>query len=163
MDIGIKLEQNDKHKISGRKRSNYEKLEKEYQEAQSHWEIYQDKPSWDKMFNLINLAVFNCVNKKLEHILDREEIEGRSLDITVTIMNSLLQKKSKGKYWKISKVSSFVHYPCFAIYSEKLKFQDKVLGEDAYTVTDNEGNSTIMEYEDSYMKNGIYYLHRGNI
>lgn len=163
MDIGIKLEQNDKHKISGRKRSNYEKLEKEYQEAQSHWDIYEDKPSWDKMFNLINLAVFNCVNKKLEHILDREEVEGRSLDITITIMNSLLQKKSKGKDWKISKVSSFVHYPCFAIYSEKLKFQDKVLGEDAYTVTDDEGNSTIMEYEDSYMKNGIYYLHRGNI
>lgn len=163
MDIGIKLEQNDKHKISGRKRSNYEKLEKEYQEAQSHWEIYQDKPSWDKMFNLINLAVFNCVNKKLEHILDREEVEGRSLDITITIMNSLLRKKSKGKDWKISKVSSFVHYPCFAIYGEKLKFQDKVLGEDAYTVTDNEGNTTIMEYEDSYMKDGIYYLHGGNI
>ena len=36
MNIGIKLEQNQKHKISGRKKSNYEKLEREYQEAQSH-------------------------------------------------------------------------------------------------------------------------------
>lgn len=160
MNIGIELEQNQKHKISGRKKSNYEKLEREYQEAQSHWDIYEDKPSWDKMFTLINLAVFNCINKKLERILEREEIEGRALDITITIMNSILQKRNKGKVWKISKVSSFVHYPCFAIYNEKLKFEDKVLGEDSYTVTDDEGNTSIMEFEDSYMENGIYHLHR---
>lgn len=160
MNIGIELEQNQKHKISGRKKSNYEKLEREYQEAQSHWDIYEDKPSWDKMFTLINLAVFNCINKKLERILEREEIEGRALDITITIMNSILQKRSKGKVWKISKVSSFVHYPCFAIYNEKLQFEDKVLGEDSYTVTDEEGNTSIMEFEDSYMENGIYHLHR---
>ena len=29
----LELEQNQKHKISGRKKSNYEKLEKEYQEG----------------------------------------------------------------------------------------------------------------------------------
>ena len=110
MNIGIKLEQNQKHKISGRKKSNYEK--------------------------------------------------GRALDITITIMNSILQKRRKGKVWKISKVSSFVHYPCFAIYNEKLKFEDKVLGEGSYTVTDDEGNTSIMEFEDSYMENGIYHLHR---
>ena len=112
------------------------------------------------MFTLINLAVFNCINKKLERILEREEIEGRALDITITIMNSILQKRSKGKVWKISKVSSFVHYPCFAIYNEKLQFEDKVLGVDSYTVTDEEGNTSIMEFEDSYMENGIYHLHR---
>ena len=160
MNIGIELEQNQKHKISGRKKSNYEKLEREYQESQSHWDTYEDKPSWDKMFTLINLAVFNCINKKLERILEREEIEGRALDITITIMNSILQKRRKGKVWKISKVSSFVHYPCFAIYNEKLQFEDKVLGEDSYTVTDDEGNTSIMEFEDSYMENGIYHLHR---
>lgn len=155
----LELEQNQKHKVSGRKKSNYEKLEKEYQEAQSHWELYEDKPSWDKMFMLINLAVFNCINKKLEHILDREEIEGRALDVTMDILSSLLNKKKKGEKWKINKVSSFVHYPCLAIYNKQLQFEDKVLGEEYYTTTDDEGNTSIKEFKDSKMENGIFQLH----
>lgn len=156
----LELEQNQKHKISGRKKSNYEKLEKEYQEAQSHWEIYEDKPSWDKMFLLINLAVFNCINKKLEFILDREEIEGRALDVTMDILSSLLNKKKKGEEWKINKVSSFVYYPCLAIYNKQLQFEDRVLGEEYYTKTDDEGNTYIKEFKDSKMENGIFHLHR---
>lgn len=156
----LELEQNQKHKISGRKKSNYEKLEKEYQEAQSHWEIYEDKPSWDKMFMLINLAVFNCINKKLEFVLDREEIEGRALDVTMDILSSLLNKKKKGEEWKINKVSSFVYYPCLAIYNKQLQFEDKVLGEEYYTRTDDEGNTYIKEFKDSKMENGIFHLHR---
>ena len=155
----LELEQNQKHKVSGRKKSNYEKLEKEYQEAQSHWELYEDKPSWDKMFMLINLAVFNCINKKLEHILDREEIEGRTLDVTMDILSSLLNKKKKGKEWKINKVSSFVYYHCLAIYNKQLQFEDKVLGEEYYTTTDDEGNTSIKEFKDSKMENGIFQLH----
>lgn len=155
----LELEQNQKHKISGRKKSNYEKLEKEYQEAQSHWDTYEDKPSWDKMFMLINLAVFNCINKKLEHILDREEIEGRALDVTMDILSSLLNKKKKGEEWKINKVSSFVYYPCLAIYNKQLQFEDKVLGEEYYTNTDDEGNTSIKEFKDSKMENGIFHLH----
>ena len=156
----LELEQNQKHKISGRKKSNYEKLEKEYQEAQSHWEIYEDKPSWDKMFMLINLATFNCINKKLEFVLDREEIEGRALDVTMDIFSSLLNKKKKGEEWKINKVSSFVYYPCLAIYNKQLQFEDKVLGEEYYTKTDDEGNTYIKEFKDSKMENGIFHLHR---
>lgn len=156
----LELEQNQKHKISGRKKSNYEKLEKEYQEAQSHWEIYEDKPSWDKMFMLINLATFNCINKKLEFVLDREEIEGRALDVTMDILSSLLNKKKKGEEWKINKVSSFVYYPCLAIYNKQLQFEDKVLGEEYYTKTDDEGNTYIKEFKDSKMENGIFHLHR---
>lgn len=155
----LELEQNQKHKVSGRKKSNYEKLEKEYQETQSHWEIHEDKPSWDKMFMLINLAVFNCINKKLEHILDREEIEGRALDVTMDILSSLLNKKKKGEEWKINKVSSFVYYPCLAIYNKQLQFEDKVLGEEYYTTTDDEGNTSIKEFKDSKMENGIFQLH----
>ena len=156
----LELEQNQKHKISGRKKSNYEKLEKEYQEAQSHWEIYEDKPSWDKMFMLINLATFNCINKKLEFVLDREEIEGRALDVTMDILSSILNKKKKGEEWKINKVSSFVYYPCLAIYNKQLQFEDKVLGEEYYTKTDDEGNTYIKEFKDSKMENGIFHLHR---
>lgn len=159
MKTTLELEQNQKHKVSGRKKSNYEKLEKEYQEAQSHWEIHEDKPSWDKMFMLINLAVFNCINKKLEHILDREEIEGRALDVTMDILSSLLNKKKKGENWKINKVSSFVYYPCLAIYNKQLQFEDKVLGEEYYTTTDDEGNTSIKEFKDSKMENGIFQLH----
>lgn len=159
MKTTLELEQNQKHKVSGRKKSNYEKLEKEYQEVQSHWEIHEDKPSWDKMFMLINLAVFNCINKKLEHILDREEIEGRALDVTMDILSSLLNKKKKGEEWKINKVSSFVYYPCLAIYNKQLQFEDKVLGEEYYTTTDDEGNTSIKEFKDSKMENGIFQLH----
>lgn len=154
----LELEQNQKHKISGRKKSNYEKLEKEYQEAQSHWEIYEDKPSWDKMFMLINLATFNCINKKLEFILDREEIEGRALDVTMDILSSLLNKKKKGEEWKINKVSSFVYYPCLAIYNKQLQFEDKVLGEGSYTYINEDEISTMAETQESQLIDGVLCL-----
>lgn len=158
MNIGIELEQNQKHKISGRKKSNYEKLEREYQEAQSHWDTYEDKPSWDKMFTLINLATFNWINKKLEFVLDREQIESRALDTAIIIMNSILQKRNKGKDWKLGKVSSYVHYACFSIYSEKLQFEDKVLGEESYTYISEDEISTMAETQESQVIDGVLCL-----
>jgi hypothetical protein len=157
-------EQTSVNKRSGRKCSNYEKLEKEYQEVQEHWEEYGDKPSWDRMFILINLAVFNAVNKKLEHLLEKEEIEGRALDITMNILRALLNKKERGEEWKLGKLSSAVHLPCKALYKKELQFNDKLLGEDAFTGEDSEtGVQTIMEFADSYLEQGtgIYHLHGG--
>ncbi len=158
MNIGIELEQDQKHKISGRKKSNYEKLERDYQEAQSHWDTYEDKPSWDKMFTLINLATFNCINKKLEFVLDREQIEERALDATIIIMNSILKKRSKGKDWKIGKVSSYVHYACLSIYNKQLQFEDKVLGEGSYTYINEDEISTMAETQESQLIDGVLCL-----
>lgn len=156
------MEQNNINKRSGRKCADYTKLEQEYQEAQRQWDENQDKNSWDKMWLLIQLAVFNCINKKLEHILPKEDIEERSLDVTCNIMRSLINKRNKGKKWKIEKVSSFVHLPCKYIYNEKWKFEDQILGEEAFTSLNEDGEITMMEFEDSYVdENGFYHLHGG--
>ena len=148
------------NKRSGRKRNyDYELKEKEYQEAQEHWDKYQDKKSWDAMFLDIHLCVFNTINKKLERVLDKETIEERAMDITIGIMSNIKKRRDAGKPWKIGKVSSFVYLPCLSIYHEKLKFNDKILDQSAYTYIDEMGNERIMEFEDSYMENGIYHLH----
>lgn len=116
------------NKRTGRRCRNFEEAEREYQEAQSAWEENQsNKAAWDKMFLLVQAAVFNNLNKDLEHKLDREEIEGRALDITMNIMRSILNKRAQGLPWKIGKVSSAVHLPCMARYDKKLQFYDKCI------------------------------------
>lgn len=149
MKVGIELNQNKKNKNSGKKCSDYSQLEKDFQEAQDNWEKNKDKSSWDKMFFFINLAVFNNINKKLNNILSKEVIEERALDITITIMTSIVKKRENNINWKIKKLSSFVYLPCLAIYSEKLQFEDKILDEKFL------GNSDI-DY--GIYKNGVYYL-----
>lgn len=202
--IGIELNQEKINKRSGRKCQDFEVAEREYQIAQKEWkENKNNLKSWQKMFTLISTAVFNTCNRKLEHILDKEEIEQRAMDITCGIMAGIKKKRAeqekwdidaprlteevksmsffsrltgkakntlinstieivigKRPVWEIEKVSSAVYLPCLAIYSEKLQFEDKILGEDSYTVEDEDGNTSIMEFEDSYMENGIYHLHR---
>lgn len=157
------MEQNCKNKRSGRKCADYNKIEEQFQEDQKHWEEFKDKESWDKMFLAVQLAVFNCINKRLEKLLPRDEIEGRALDITCTIMQGILNKIEKGKDWKIEKLSSHVYKPCLAIYSESLKFYDQTLGEDAFMITNEDGDYTMMEYEDSFVEKGtgIYHLRGG--
>lgn len=147
---------------NGRKHTDYAKKEQEYQDAQNHFEQYNDKPSWDKMYMLINLAVFNSINKKLEHVLAREDIEGKAIDITNIIMSGLLKKKNAGKEWKIDKVSSYVHLPCLALYRKQLHFEEIVLGESSYTGKDEFGEETMIEFEDSYNDGGIYHQHTDN-
>lgn len=125
------------NKRTGRKCRNFEEAEKEYQIAQEAWDKNQnDKSAWDSMFLLINAAVFNSLNKDLEHKLEREEIEGRSLDITMNIMRAILNKRRKGLQWKIGKVSSAVHLPCMAKYDMKLQFADTCLPESAFIKND---------------------------
>ena len=156
----FKLEQNSVNKRSQRKCADYERLEAEYQEAQEHWELYQDQESWNRMWLGIQLAVFNAANKKLEGLLPQEEITERSTDITCNIIRSLLKKKKNGKKWKIDKLSSFAYLPCLALYSPALKHYDKLLTEDKYTKTDSTGRTAVLEYSDSYIEDGIYHIHR---
>lgn len=145
---------------SRRKCANYEQLEAEYQQNQEHWDKYQDKESWNKMWTAIQLAVFNAVNKRLEHILPKEEIEERATDITCNIIRSLLKKKKNGKPWKIGKLSSAVYLPCLALYAPDLKNYDELLDESYYTHQTNQKTNSIREYDDTYIENGIYHLHR---
>ena len=157
------MEQNKINKRSGRKCQDFEKAEKDFQLAQVAWKANQnDKKAWDKMFLLIQTAVFNYMNKDLEFKLDRETIEERSLDITCNIMQSLINKRNKGLDWEIKKVSSFVGLPCMARFKESYKNWDKTLGEDSFITLNEDGKEVMMEYEDSVMKNGIYYLHEGD-
>lgn len=157
------MEQNCINKRSGRKCQDFEKAEKDFQMAQVAWKANQsDKKAWDKMFLLIQTAVFNYMNKDLEFKLDRETIEERSLDITCNIMQSLINKRNKGLDWEIKKVSSFVGLPCMARFKESYKNWDKTLGEDSFITLNEDGKEVMMEYEDSVMKNGIYYLHEGS-
>ena len=157
------MEQNCINKRSGRKCQDFEKAEKDFQRAQVAWKANQnDKKAWDKMFLLIQTAVFNYMNKDLEFKLDKETIEERSLDITCNIMQSLINKRNKGLDWEIKKVSSFVGLPCMARFKESYKNWDKTLGEDSFITLNEDGKEVMMEYEDSVMKNGIYYLHEGS-
>lgn len=151
-------EQNCINKRSGRKCRNFEEAEKEYQTAQNAWDKNPDnKQAWDIMFTLINNAVFNCLNKDLEHKLDREEIEGRSLDITMNIMRAILNKRKKGVSWKIGKLSSAVHLPCMAKYDRKLQFADTCLLESVYTLDKSDQTQGI----ESILDNSEYRYAQG--
>jgi hypothetical protein len=92
--------QNKINKRSGRKCQDFDEAEKEYQTAQEEWkEDENNLEAWQTMFSLMNTAVFNICNKKLEGVLDKEEIEGRALDITCVIMAGIKKKRAKQEYW----------------------------------------------------------------
>lgn len=148
-----------KSKKTQKRKKDYSKEEQDFQVAQTEWEKDKNnKVAWMKMFKLVNLAVFNNVNKKLEKVLSHDEIEQRSLDVTMNIMTGIIKKRDKNENWKIKKLSSFVHLPCLAIYSEKLKFDDKIKGEDCFITKDEKGNETIKESLGAYRQNGITFL-----
>lgn len=154
-------EQNCINKRSGRRCRNFEEAEAEYQTAQSEWEKdINNKKAWDKMWNLINAAVFNSLNKDLEYKLSREIIEERAMDITCNVMSALKNKRAKGKDWKVGKVSSLVHPFCLAKYKADWQNWDQIGFEDSFTYTDEDGNETMMEFEDSAMKGGVYQIHK---
>lgn len=92
--------QNKINKRSGRKCQDFDEAEKEYQTAQEEWKENENNlEAWQTMFSLMNTAVFNICNKKLEGVLDKEEIEGRALDITCVIMAGIKKKRAKQEYW----------------------------------------------------------------
>ena len=92
--------QNKINKRSGRKCQDFDEAEKEYQTAQKEWKDNENNlEAWQTMFSLMNTAVFNICNKKLEGVLDKEEIEGRALDITCVIMAGIKKKRAKQEYW----------------------------------------------------------------
>lgn len=96
------MTQNNINKRSGRKCQDFEEAEKEYQTAQKEWKDNENNlEAWQKMFSLMNTAVFNICNKKLEGILDKEEIEGRALDITCVIMAGIKKKRAKQEDWDV--------------------------------------------------------------
>lgn len=142
-------------KIKSRK---YQKDEDEFQEAQAHFERYQDLKSWGVMYIKIQKACFNRLNKKLVGKAPNETIEAYSHDITINIMNCLKRKIATGQFWKIGKLSAFVYLPCLAIYDKQTQFEDKILMSDAYTLTDTDGREASRETEESYFCNGILYL-----
>lgn len=142
---------------SGRKRNHkYSELEERFQQAQKEWAANEnDIKAWQTMFGLIQLAVFNSINKKLECKLEREEIEQRSLDITADIMSSLKRKRAKGNEWKIDKVSSYVYMPCMAIYSPSLQFQDKQLPESSFISVDDSGKESMINEQNAIQTDGF--------
>ena len=140
------------------RRRDYENNERDFQSAQSEWEKTGNDGAWKRMFSLIQLAVFNSVNNRLEGTLDTEEITQRSLDVTMDIMERMRRRKSEGKPWKIKRLSSFVHLPSLSVYDEKIKFADSLLGEDAYTQDDG----SIAETPEADMCDGIIRLHGGS-
>ena len=94
------MTQNNINKRSGRKCQDFDEAEKEYQTAQKEWKENENNlEAWQKMFSLMNTAVFNICNKKLEGVLDKEEIEGRALDITCVIMAGIKKKRAKQEDW----------------------------------------------------------------
>lgn len=94
------MEQNNINKRSGRKCQDFDEAEKAYQEAQKEWEEDENNvKAWQSMFTLMNTAIFNICNKKLELILEKEEIEGRALDITCVVMNGIKKKRKDQPKW----------------------------------------------------------------
>lgn len=140
-----------------KKNNAYSKDEERYQQAQEHWEKYGDLKSWHVMYIQIQKACFNRINKKLCGKIPNSDIEDYSHDVTTNIMNGLMAKKLRGEFWKIAKLSAFVHLPCLVIFQKQKQFEDKVLDESAYTYY-HEGEETIKENENSYFKDGIYHI-----
>lgn len=137
--------------------SKYRQDEDEFQTAQEHFEKFGDLKSWNVMYIKIQKACFNTINKKLCHKIPHEVIEAYSHDITINIMNGLKRKIADKHFWKIGRLSAFVHFPCMAIYDKQLQFEDKVLDESAFTIY-RDGKETIRENEESYFKDGILHL-----
>ena len=140
-----------------RKENKYTKDEDLFQEAQEHWEKNRDLKSWHIMYKQIQKACFNCINQKLCRKIPNEEIENYSHDVTMNILNNIMAKKLRGEFWKIAKLSAFVHLPCMAIYEPQKNFEDNVLDESSFTFF-QDGQEKTKETENSYFKNGIYHI-----
>ena len=140
------------------KDNGYNADEKEFQKAQEHWEKYGDVKSWNVMYIKIQKACFNCINKKLVGKVPNSIIEDYSHDVTLNILSNISKKRQQGKFWKIAKLSAFVHMPCMSIYQKQKEFEDKILDESAYTLFDG-SSEKIRETESSYIDdNGIYHI-----
>lgn len=152
----LSVEQNKKNMRSGRKQRDFEQAEADYQTAQAEWENdINNKKAWDTMWLLIQSAVFNNINKKLEKAVDKSVIEDYALDVTCNIMSGLKKKREDGKDWKINKVSSAVFLPCLAIYTESNKFNDRVQTFSEALYNESLREEFIPETEDTYMQDGI--------
>lgn len=136
----------------------YNEDEKTFQAAQDSWEKNGDLKSWNVMYIKIQKACFNCINKKLVGKVPNLTIEDYSHDVTLNILNQINRKRVRHEFWKIAKLSAFVHLPCMSIYQKQKEFEDKVLDESAYTLFGEDGEK-IKEPESSYIdENGIYHI-----
>ena len=136
----------------------YNEDEKAFQEAQESWERNGDLKSWNVMYIKIQKACFNCINKKLVGKVPNLTIEDYSHDVTLNILNQISKKRAQHEFWKIAKLSAFVHLPCMSIYQKQKEFEDKILDESAYTLFGDDGEK-IKETESSYIDdNGIYHI-----
>ena len=136
----------------------YNEDEKAFQKAQESWEKNGDLKSWNVMYIKIQKACFNCINKKLVGKVPNLTIEDYSHDVTLNILNQISKKRTRHEFWKIAKLSAFVHLPCMSIYQKQKEFEDKVLDESAYTLFGDDGEK-IKETESSYIDdNGIYHI-----
>ncbi len=136
----------------------YNEDERVFQAAQDSWEKNGDLKSWNVMYIKIQKACFNCINKKLVGKVPNITIEDYSHDVTLNILNQISKKRTRHEFWKIAKLSAFVHLPCMSIYQKQKEFEDKVLDESAYTLFREDGEK-IKETESSYIDdNGIYHI-----
>lgn len=136
----------------------YNEDEKAFQKAQESWEKNGDLKSWNVMYIKIQKACFNCINKKLVGKVPNLTIEDYSHDVTLNILNQISKKRTRHEFWKIAKLSAFVHLPCMSIYQKQKEFEDKILDESAYTLFGDDGEK-IRETESSYIDdNGIYHI-----
>ena len=141
-----------KHKISGRKRQDFDKAEVDFQIAQAKWALDEhDREAYDAMWFFIQTAVFNLLNKFLENKLPREDIEERSLDITCSIIKMIVKKRQKGLDWRIRKLSSAVYMPCLARFDKRLQFWDSM----SYLETDEDSGEMFFQREETEVVNGI--------
>ena len=136
----------------------YNEDEKAFQTAQESWDKNGDLKSWNVMYIKIQKACFNCINKKLVGKVPNLTIEDYSHDVTLNILNQISKKRTRHEFWKIAKLSAFVHLPCMSIYQKQKEFEDKILDESAYTLFGEDGEK-IKETESSYIDdNGIYHI-----
>lgn len=136
----------------------YNEDEEAFQKAQESWEKNGDLKSWNVMYLKIQKACFNCINKKLVGKVPNLTIEDYSHDVTLNILNQISKKRTRHEFWKIAKLSAFVHLPCMSIYQKQKEFEDRILDESAYTLFEEDGEK-IKETESSYIDdNGIYHI-----
>lgn len=144
------------NKRTGKKQNyDYTEKEKEYQVAQDEWEKdINNKEAWQAMFKLIQLACFNLINKKLEKVIPKKEIESKSIDITLNIMELIQKKRKNNQSWKINKVSSYVYLPCLAIYKKQTQFEENLSGENSFINEETEDEFTLKQ---TYIQGGGFY------
>ena len=159
-DMEYKKKEEEFQKLRGAlsRDNGYNEDEKAFQAAQESWEKNGDLKSWNVMYIKIQKACFNCINKKLVGKVPNLTIEDYSHDVTLNILNQISKKRTRHEFWKIAKLSAFVHLPCMSIYQKQKEFEDKILDESAYTLFEEDGEK-IKETESSYIDdNGIYHI-----